>query len=113
MRTRGVDAHRIVRHTNAYTVDTLFIDQNLEDALKRELMTLKVSNYIETCSDIRFPRLSEMRVFGKVYAEGDVYIKVRIELVDTLSSGGGSKILIMSFHFSERPFRNHTFPYRD
>lgn len=50
-------------------------------ALKRELQTLTVEEYIQTVKDLRFPKRSEMREFGKVYdGKGDVYVKLRVEL---------------------------------
>ncbi len=67
------------RYTNQYTVNTLFPNENPVDALKRELLTLTVENYIQTVKDLRFPNRSEMREFGKVYnGNDDVYIKIRV-----------------------------------
>ena len=41
--------------------------------------------------------------------EGDVYIKIRVEL---LGMYGESFVFIMSFHFAERAFTPEMFPYR-
>jgi len=73
---------------------------------------MTVEEYIETRKDIRFPNRSEMRVFGKEYAAGDVYIKIRFELISLAHASGSSFILVMSFHFSERSFSDSLFPYR-
>lgn len=54
-----------------------------------------------------------MRVFGKIYHAMDVYIKIRVDLINRYQLSGRSKILIMSFHFSEKPFSEQIFPYRD
>ena len=96
--------------SNQYTVNTLFPDENPVDALKRELLSLSVEEYIQTVKDVRFPRRSEMREFGKVYnGTDDVYIKIRVEL---LGMYGHTTTFVMSFHFAERPFTPEMFPYR-
>ena len=64
---RLVDEKRDEKYTNQYTVNTLFPDENPVDALKRELLTLSVEEYMQTVKDLRFPNRSEMREFGKVY----------------------------------------------
>lgn len=107
---RLVDEKRDERYTNQYTVNTLFPNENPEDALKRELLTLEVEDYIRTVKDLRFPKRSEMREFGKVYnLRDDVYIKIRVEL---LGMYGDPTTFVMSFHFAERRFTNEMFPYR-
>lgn len=107
---RLVDEKRDEKYTNQYTVHTLFPDENPEEALKRELKTLKVEEYIRTVKDIRFPMRSEMREFGKKYnGMDDVYIKIRVEL---MNSEGNPTTFVMSFHFAEREFTEDMFPYR-
>ena len=58
---RLVDEQRDEKYTNQYTVNTLFPDENPVDALRRELLTLSVEDYMKTVRDIRFPKRSEMR----------------------------------------------------
>lgn len=107
---RRVDEDREEKYTNQYTVNKLFPDKNPVDALKRELLTLTVEEYIQTVKDLRFPQKSEMREFGKVYnGDEDVYIKVRVEL---LGLNGNTTTFIMSFHFAEKAFTPDMFPYR-
>lgn len=107
---RRVDDNRDEKYTNQYTVNTLFPDENPVDALKRELLTLTVENYMQTVKDLRFPKRSEMREFGKIYnGNEDVYIKIRVEL---LGAYGNMTTFVMSFHFAERPFSEEMFPYR-
>ena len=78
---RRLDENREERFTNQYTVNALFPNENPVDALKRELLALSVENYMKTVKDLRFPKRSEMREFGKVYnGTEDVYIKIRVEL---------------------------------
>ena len=80
------------------------------DKLKKELLTLSVEDYMQTVKDIRFPRKSEMREFGKVYnGSEDVYIKIRVEL---LGMYGEVTTFVMSFHFAEKAFTAEMFPYR-
>ena len=55
----------------------LFPGEDEVESLKRELARLIVEEYIETVKDIRFPKKSEMRVFGKQYSGEDVYIKIK------------------------------------
>ncbi|MGI6551834.1 MAG: hypothetical protein ACOX37_01690 [Bacillota bacterium] len=80
--------------------------------LKRELSTLTLEEYMETVKDIKFANRSEMRVFGRQYAGKDVYIKIRVELLD-LSADGRHTVLVMSFHFAEEKFTKDDFPYGD
>ena len=107
---RLVDEKRDEKYTNQYTVYKLFSDENPVDALKRELLTLSVEDYMQTVKDIRFPKRSEMREFGKVYnGTDDVYIKIRVEL---LGMYGNTTTFVMSFHFAEKAFTPEMFPYK-
>ncbi len=107
---RYIDENRNEKYTNQYTVAKLFPNENPKDALKRELLKLSVEDYMRTIKDIRFPKRSEMREFGKVYnGSDDVYIKIRVEL---LGMYGNNTTFVMSFHFAERPFTKDKFPYR-
>ena len=107
---RLVDENREEKYTNQYTVNTLFPNESPEEALKRELKTLTIEEYIRTVKDLRFPKRSEMREFGKVYnGTDDVYIKIRVEL---LNMYGNATTFVMSFHFAERAFTSDMFPYR-
>ena len=106
---RKVDQNRDIKYTNQCTVADLFPNENPVDALKRELQTLTVEEYMQTVKDLRFPKRSEMREFGKVYSgKGDVYIKIRVEL---LSAYGNHTTFVMSFHYAEIPFTPEMFPY--
>ena len=97
------------KYTNQYTVNKLFPDENPVDALKRELLTLTVEDYMQTIKDLRFPKRREMREFGKVYnGNEDVYIKIRVEL---LGQYGNTTTFIMSFHFAEKAFTPDMFPH--
>ena len=107
--SRRVDSRRDKRFTNQYTITTLFPNENPVDVLKRELLTLTVEDYIQTVKDLRFPTRSEMREFGKVYKNNDVYIKIRVEL---LGIYGNSTTFVMSFHFAEKAFIPDMFPYK-
>lgn len=107
---RLVDEKRDEKHTNQYTVNALFPDENPLNALKRELKMLTVEEYMRTVEDLKFPNRSEMREFGKVYnGKGDVYIKIRVEL---LGEYGNITTFVMSFHFAEKAFTPDMFPYR-
>ena len=107
---RRVDSQRDERFTNRFTVADLFPDEDPVKALKRELLELKLENYIETVKDTRFPAKTEMRVFGKRYT-ADVYIKIRVELMKSSRSGVDNVVFVMSFHYAERPFSDADFPY--
>ena len=107
---RVVDEKRDEKYTNQYTVNRLFPDENPVDALKRELLTLSVEDYMRTVKDTRFLKRSEMREFGKVYnGTEDVYIKIRVEL---LGLYGNTTTFVMSFHFAEKAFTPGMFPYK-
>lgn len=110
---RKSDTMKNIEYTNKYTVAELFPDENPENALKRELKTLTVENYMRTVKDTRFANRSEMREFGKVYdGHGDVYIKIRVELLSR-ENNGNHNTFVMSFHFAERPFSQNDFPYKN
>ena len=109
---RRVDAGRNKKYTNRYTITTLFPDEDPATALKRELHYLSEEVYVKTVKDKRHPKQSEMRVFGKKYTENDVYIKIRVELVNAIGAGGDNFIFVMSFHFAEEAFEDSDFPYR-
>ena len=107
---RLVDQHRDQRYTNRFTVADLFPDESPVTALKSELQKLTVEEYMQTVKDLRFPKRSEMREFGKVYeGKGDVYIKIRVEL---LSEYGNHTTFVMSFHYATIPFTPDMFPYK-
>lgn len=110
---RKVDSDRQIQYTNRYTVTELFPDKNPQEALRQELKTLTVENYIRTLKDKKFPNKSEMREFGKAY-EGhcDVYIKIRVELFSN-ENNGNHHTFVMSFHFAEKPFVENDFPYKN
>lgn len=109
---RRVDECRSNKYTNRYTMSILFPNEDEVEALKRELSTLVVDDYIETVKDLTFPKRSEMRVFGKQYSGDNVYIKIRVELVSISHGNGDSIIFVMSFHFSEWDFKDSDFPYK-
>ncbi|ETP73062.1 hypothetical protein UYO_0945 [Lachnospiraceae bacterium JC7] len=107
---RVVDDKRDEKYTNLYTINTLFPNENPLDVLKHELLQIKVEDYIQTVKDLRFPKRSEMREFGKVYnGSDDVYIKIRVELI---GQSGGATTFVMSFHFAERALTSDMFPYK-
>lgn len=73
---RQVDNERDAYFTNRFTLSELFPDEAPSEVFRRELMTLTKANYMGTVRDIRFPKRSEMREFGKIYRQSDeVYIK--------------------------------------
>lgn len=55
---RFVDEKRNERYTNQYTVNRLFPAENPVDALRRELLTLSIEEYMQTVKDTRFPKRS-------------------------------------------------------
>ncbi|MDO5409420.1 MAG: hypothetical protein Q4F21_03090 [Lachnospiraceae bacterium] len=86
------------------------MSENPVDALRRELKTLTVEEYMRTVKDLRFPQKSEMREFGKIYnGKDEVYIKIRVEL---FGKYGNTTTFVMSFHFAEKAFTRDMFPYR-
>jgi hypothetical protein len=100
---------RQVDQKRAYTIAKLFPNENPADALRRELKTLTVKEYMRTVKDLRFSKRSEMREFGKVYNDSkDLYIKIRVEL---LSAYGKHTAFVMSFHFAAEAFSPEVFPY--
>lgn len=106
---REVDKKRPEKYTNKFTIPDLFPDEDPQVAIKRELKSLTVEDYIKTVKDLRFPKRSDLREFGKVYNGcEDVYIKIRVEV---LGVSGQSSVFVMSFHYAMTPFSEETFPY--
>ncbi len=104
---RYVDRDRKKEHTNVYTLGELFPHESPKEAMRRELAHLKVQEYIETLKDSRFPKRSELWVFGKQYMEQDTYIKFRVEIIQR------NHIFVLSFHFSTIPFSEVYFPFAE
>lgn len=112
-RKRYVERFRDEKYSNEYTVADLFPNQDVLKVLLRELMSLKVENYIRTVKDVNRPKNSEMREFGKVYeTDKEVYIKIRVEVMKSGGFGVDNIVFIMSFHYSTVPFDELTFPYQ-
>lgn len=109
---RVVDENRNIKYTNRYTIGDLFPDEDPLVAIKRELRTIKVGDYIHTVKDKRYKDKADMRVFGKEYHNGDVYIKIRVELLAASQNELGDYIFVMSFHYSTIDFVNICFPYK-
>ena len=110
--TRKIDGNRDERFSNQYTVAHLFPNEDPQIALRRELLTLTTKDYLRTVKDVRFPKKSEMREFGKVYnGKDEIYIKIRVELLD-LTGFGQHTAFVMSFHYAVTPFSRERFPYR-
>ena len=105
---RRTESQRDEKYTNVYTISTLFPDENPADILRSELKKLKLENYIRTVKDLRFPRRGDMLEFGKVYDNEDVYIKVRLNLLEETRI-----VFVMSFHFAMLPFSKDDFPYKE
>ena len=111
-RERNSDSEKDKEATNKFTIDSLFPDEIPTKAIRRELQKLKLTHYIKTVKDRRYPYLSEMRVFGKTYSKKDVYIKVRVSLLSLQKAAGENFVLVMSFDFAQWDFTKEDFPYR-
>lgn len=112
VKDRYIDRARDEKYTNRYTLHELFPDEDLVEALKRELPLIRVEDYIKTLKDIRETKRSDFRVFGKKYDGKDVYIKIRVELLNQIGCGGDNYILVLSFHFAEKNFKDDDFPHK-
>ena len=109
---RDVDKRRDIHYTNRFTIADLFPDEDPVEVLKRELKKLRPEHYLRTVMDSRFPKRSEMREFGMVYnGTSEVYIKIRVELLNKVYSGGHTTF-VMSFHYAMKPFCMEDFPHR-
>ncbi len=112
VKDRHIDRSRDEKYTNRYTLHELFPDEDLVEALKRELPLIRVEDYIETLKDIRETKRSDFRVFGKKYDGKFVYIKIRVELLNQIGCGGDNYVLVLSFHFAEKNFKAEDFPHK-
>lgn len=105
-RHKRTEKNRPIEYTNLYTINDLFPNEDITDRLKQELKELKVENYVHTIADKKFKKRSPLRVFGKVYHDKNVYIKIRVEILN-------DEIFVMSFHYAMHPFAEVDFPYID
>lgn len=110
-KNRPADNKKEAKFTNRYTLGVLFPDESEAVVLKRELLTLRVEEYIESIRDFNFPKLAPMRVFCKQYSNCDVYIKFRIEIMSK-ELGGSGRIIVISFHFAEWKYKCTDYPFR-
>jgi len=108
---RRVDIKREDRYTNEFIMKDLFPGQDPIRVLEKELPKLKNEEYIETVKDINKPDRSEMRVYGRIYEKGEVYIKIRVELCNVEQCFGSDLVFVMSFHYSTLKFTGKNFPY--
>ena len=76
------------------------------------LIHISVEEYVETVKDKRYKNRSEMRVFARQYASENVYIKIRVELLDVEFASGGHTVFVLSFHFAEEKITGDDYPYR-
>lgn len=83
-------------YTTDYCLETLNYDTI--DVIN-ELKSLRITNYVETCDDLRNKKSNRFYVFKKIIQKREIYIKVKIESYDN------KNILCMSFHFAEYPLR--------
>lgn len=81
-------------YSTKYCLTTL--GYQIEDVIQI-LLKLKLTDYIESCKDIRKPNTNEFYIFGINIENKEVYIKVKI------SSREYKIVLCMSFHFAEFP----------
>ena len=109
---RRIDTRRQEKYSNEYTLEDLFPGQEAITILKEELLKLNNEEYIETVKDTRKQSRSEMRVFGRVYFKGEVYIKIRVELCNVKQCYGADLVFVMSYHYSTENFEESTFPYK-
>lgn len=70
--------------------------------VKRELKTLKVSNYVDGPLPDNLYNGMPMWVFGKEVSKCDIYIKITM-------GQPNEKVICISFHFPEHPM---TYPYK-
>jgi hypothetical protein len=102
---RLVDIGRSEKYTNRYTIAKLFPNEDPVEVLKNEFKSISIKEYIETVKDLRYPKRSDMRVFGRKYDTDEEYIKFRVEILPE------THLLVMSFHFSTIQFEHIEFPY--
>lgn len=109
---RKVDNERDIKFTNRFTIYDLFKNEDPIAAIKRELGSLTVKNYLRTVKDEHRPYRSDMREFGKTYNESkEIYLKIRVELLSTSIQTMDNIVFIMSFHYTTVPFSKLVFPY--
>lgn len=88
-------------YTTANTLAELEFDKN---DVKEQLLSIKVSDYVETIIDDKNAAFPPFLVFCKEIQKRDVYIKVKIR------DRAKGRIFCVSFHFARYPFR-HPLPY--
>ena len=108
---RDLDQAKDDEHLNQNAVSSLFPDEDVTEALKRELNQLAIADYVETVKDKRLPNKSETRVFIKKIADQYLHMNVRMEL-DRSQEDGRHDIFVMSVHRAEEEAPVADFPFK-
>ncbi|MBI9010314.1 MAG: hypothetical protein JEZ05_09850 [Tenericutes bacterium] len=106
--SRKVDENRNPRFTNIFTISDLAPNQKPTDFIRKELAKLTVEDYQCSVLDTRYPKRKPMYVFAKEYKADNVYIKIRVELLEKVNSN----VFVMSFHYSDQVIGKDSFPYK-
>jgi hypothetical protein len=88
----------------------LFPNSDPVEAIKGELKKLTHIDYVEVIEHY-LDKKKELWVFGKKYAEGDVYIKFCITLFKR-ELCGNHETFVFSFHWAKWKLTDDMFPYR-
>lgn len=91
---------------NAYSLSSIFPDDNPIRALKRHLKGLKQESYICTIKDMHFLKKSEIRVFCLALQKKNFYLQIRNEKILN------NHTIYISLKFSNSEFEKNIFPYR-
>jgi len=75
------------------------------DDICEVLLELKPQDYLETCPDIKFPKMPCFFAFVKAIKGEDIYIKFRI-------NSKGVKVFCISFHRARFSVNYNNLPYR-
>lgn len=82
-----------------YTTANTLLELGFDKAdIRHHLISLELSNYMETIKDDKDPSFPPFHAFAKEIKNRDVYIKVKIR--DRV----GGKVFCVSFHFARFPF---------
>lgn len=86
--------------TDPYTTANTLLELDFDrHDVFNQLLSLQISNYMETLIDDLNNSLPPFYAFAKVIKNKDVYIKVKIR------DGQRRKIFCISFHFARYPFQ--------
>lgn len=104
IKKRKSENNRPLLYTNLGTLNDLYPDDNIIEMIKIALYSLDAKDYLYTTTDRQRKNQPPLLVFGKKIKIQDVYIKIRIGILE-------NRIKVLSFHYALYSINSKDYPY--